>query len=110
MHHPVPCPKGKRYLVDARVNNGRWALLVLDGARVGTNSFNGPDNLVRGFIAWDDFTEDDVLAIQPRSDDGGDEELGAIAGRKTRISQLIEYQQCSTLELTCLVRRWPWTA
>lgn len=26
--------------------------------------------------------EDDVFAIEPRSDDGGDEELGAVAGRK----------------------------
>jgi hypothetical protein len=26
-----------------------------------------------------DLTEDDVLAIEPRGDDGGDEELGAVA-------------------------------
>lgn len=43
-------------------------------ARVGTKSLNGLDNIE----ALGDLTEDNVLTIEPRSDNGGDEELGTV--------------------------------
>ena len=112
-HSQFPYPRVVRdghCLLNTRVDNGGWAILVLDGARVGTTSLNGADNFVRLLVAGDDFTEDDVLAIQPRGDDGGDEELGAIAGEGGNISSMIELHQCHVYQLTCSGRRWPWTA
>jgi hypothetical protein len=80
LHVPYPRrTEGGRSLENARVDNGGWAILVLDGARVGADSLNSLDNLVRLHVTRNDFAKDDVLVVQPRGDDGGDEELGAVA-------------------------------
>lgn len=62
-------------------DNGGWALLVLDGAAAAAAGLDRLDDLVRLDVAVRDTAEDDVLAVKPRGDDGGDEELGAVAGR-----------------------------
>lgn len=54
-------------------------VLVLDGAGVAAASLNGADNTLGLNIIVGNLAEDDVLAIEPRGDDGGDEELGAVA-------------------------------
>jgi hypothetical protein len=52
-------------------------------------------DLLDNLVALEDFTEDDVLAIEPRGDNGGDEELGAVGvatgvghGQKTLLGVL----------------------
>lgn len=50
-----------------------------DGAGGTAESLNLLDDL-HGLVIGN-LTEDDVLAVQPRGDHGGDEELGAVAGR-----------------------------
>lgn len=64
-------------LLAAGRDDGR--LLVLDGARVGAASLDGLDDADRLGVAVRHLAEDDVLAVEPRGDDGGDEELGAVA-------------------------------
>lgn len=57
---------------------GDGGLLVeLNLATVITGGLDGLDNSERSVIS--NLAEDDVLAIEPRGDDGGDEELGAVA-------------------------------
>jgi hypothetical protein len=66
-----------RLVTLARVNDGRL-LAILDGTAGGTGSLdtlNDLEGLVVGNLA-----EDDVAAVQPGGHDGGDEELGAVAG------------------------------
>jgi hypothetical protein len=53
--------------------------LVLDGASVGASGLDRLDNLLR-VVTVSNFAEDDVLAVEPGGHDGGDEELGAVAG------------------------------
>jgi hypothetical protein len=65
----------------AGADNGGRALLVLGGAAAAADGLDGLDDLVRLDIAVGDAAEDDVLAVQPRGDNGGDEELGAVAVR-----------------------------
>lgn len=50
-----------------------------DGAGGGTERLDLLDD-VHG-LSVSDLAEDDVLAIEPRGDNGGDEELGAVAGK-----------------------------
>lgn len=50
-------------------------VLVLDGARVAATGLDGPDHAHRLDVVLGDLAEDDVLAVEPRCDDGGDEEL-----------------------------------
>ena len=50
-------------------------------------SFDGFHNAERLFVC--DFAEDDVLAVEPAGDNGGNEELGSIAGRKRDEGQYI---------------------
>lgn len=66
----------KRHLQLSRLDNG-WLLGVVDLAGTGASGLNSLDN-VHGLLV-SNLTEDDVLAIQPGGDDGGDEELGAVA-------------------------------
>jgi hypothetical protein len=66
------------HLVDTSSSDGWWALLVLDGTGAGTASLNGLDGTSALEVVFLDLTEDDVAAIEPAGDDGGDEELGAI--------------------------------
>ena len=56
------------------VNHGRLA--VLDLASIAAGSLNRPND-PHGLLV-SNLAEDDVLAIQPRGDDGGDEELRAV--------------------------------
>lgn len=51
---------------------------VFDRASVGTAGFNGTDDLLGLEVAIGNGTKDDVLSVEPRGDDGGDEELGAV--------------------------------
>jgi len=70
--HP-PCHRTDLGL--ARGNNCRLEVqLDLSAARA--SLLESIDDFHR--LAISDFTEDDMLAIEPRGDDGGDEELGAI--------------------------------
>ena len=61
----------------ARVDNG-GPLAVLDGAALRTGGLKGLDDLER--LRVSDLTEDDVSRVEPRGNDGGDEELRAVAG------------------------------
>jgi hypothetical protein len=56
-------------------NNGRL-LAVVDSAGLGAGGLDGLDNLQASIVS--DLAEDDVAAVQPVGDDGGDEELGAV--------------------------------
>src|SRR5689334_13759289 len=58
-------------ILTLRRSGNRFARLT---ARVGAKGLNLLDEVLAG----DDLTEDDVLAVEPRGDDGGDEELGAV--------------------------------
>ena len=58
-----------------RVNNG--GTLVLDSTAAGASSLTSLDD-VEGLLV-SDLAEDDVSAVEPRGDDGGDEELRAVA-------------------------------
>jgi hypothetical protein len=50
----------------------------LDFTIAGTGGLDGSDNGHRLIVG--DLAKDDVLAIEPASNDSGDEELGAVAG------------------------------
>jgi hypothetical protein len=67
------------YLCLTSGGDGGGTLPVLDRAAAATTGLDGLDNLVRLDIAIRNAAEDDVLAVEPRGDDGGDEELGAVA-------------------------------
>jgi hypothetical protein len=58
------------------VNDGRLDVGA-DGTGAAAKGLNLPDNL-HGIVV-SDLTEDNVLAIEPRGHNGGDEELGAVA-------------------------------
>lgn len=52
---------------------------MLDGTRAAATGLNRLDNTHRGgVVAWN-LAKDDVTAIEPAGDNGGDEELGAVA-------------------------------
>lgn len=68
-----------KHLQLTRFGNGGW-LLVLDRAAAGPAGLNGADNLHGLDVAFGNAAKDDVLAIEPRGDNGGDEELGSVAG------------------------------
>lgn len=53
------------------------ALGVLDSTAAGASSLKGPDD-VHG-LGVGHLAEDDVATVEPGGDDGGDEELGAVA-------------------------------
>jgi hypothetical protein len=59
------------------VHNGGGGLA--GRAALGATRLNGAHDAVRVDIAVGHLAEDDVLAIEPGGDDGGDEELGAVA-------------------------------
>lgn len=73
-------------LLGTRAGDGRGVALVNDGtgaATAGLNRLDDPDGL--GIC---DLAEDDVLAIEPRGNDGGDEELGAVAMIRIRVNHV----------------------
>ena len=79
VHSPITSLYMIRLLLTSTDDCG-WALLVLDGTAAATAGLDRLDDLVRLDVAVGDTAEDDVLAVEPRGDDGGDEELGAVAG------------------------------
>lgn len=94
-------------LVLAAFNDGGLGVGA-DGAGGRAESLNLLDNL-HGLLVGD-LAEDDVAAIEPRGDDGGNEELGTVA----RQSLSVSLEQPSGRELkgglTCWDQRWPWRA
>jgi hypothetical protein len=54
-----------------------------DGTGAGAEGLNLLDDLHGLLIS--DLAEDDVLTIEPRGDNGGDEELGAVAEKKGNV-------------------------
>jgi hypothetical protein len=57
------------------VDDGR-AGVVLNSTALGSSSLQGADNVHGSLVG--DLAEDDMALVQPRSDDSGDEELGAV--------------------------------
>lgn len=82
-------------------------LVVLDLAGVVTSGLDGLDDVHR--LGVSNLAEDDVLAIEPAGDDGGDEELGAVARRDGRVSTFEEKIGEEGGRPTCWDQRWPWT-
>jgi len=74
-------PSSLRLLGSTAVDNG-WLDLVLNLARARASCLELLHDLQR--LSISNFTEDDVLAVEPRGDDGGDEELRAV-GVGTRV-------------------------
>ena len=66
----------KANLQDTRLDDG-WLLVVVDLSAAGSGSLEGLDDSQGLLIS--DLTEDNVLAIEPAGDNGGNEELGAVA-------------------------------
>ena len=60
------------------LHNRRRAVLVLDRATARAASLDTLDDPLRLCIAVRDLAEDDVAAVEPGGDDGGDEELRAV--------------------------------
>lgn len=73
---PWSTPTCATHLSLASASDG-GCLLVLDGTAAAAGGLNGLDDTL-GLVVRD-LAEDDVLAIEPRGYDGGDEELRAIA-------------------------------
>ena len=69
-------PKLPYNLRNTRADNS-GLLVKLNLTTVITGSLDGLDNSKRLLVS--DLAKDDVLAIEPAGDNGGDEELGAIA-------------------------------
>lgn len=69
-------PSTSNCLLSTRVDNG-GALVVLDSAALRASSLESHDN-VHGLLV-SNLTEDNVAAVEPRGDNGGDKELRAIA-------------------------------
>ena len=67
----------------AGCGNGGF-ILVSDLAGLATSGFDGFHNSQRLVVC--DFAKDDVLAVEPAGDNGGDEELGTVAGKRMRFS------------------------
>jgi len=63
-------------LQDTGLDNG-WLLVVVDLATSTASSLKSVDDVQRWLIS--NLTEDNVLAIEPAGNYGGDEELGTVA-------------------------------
>jgi len=68
-----------RYCLLDTSGGDHWWRLVLDGTRLATASLDGLDDGHGGSVTVWDGAEDDVATVQPRGNDGGDEELGTVA-------------------------------
>lgn len=95
----VPALHFKATLKHTRLDDGGRAL---GGTTAGAQRLNGLDDILGVVIR--DFTEDDVAAIEPRSDDGRDEKLGAV-GVGASICHA-EEEGLGVLELEVLVREF----
>jgi len=65
-------------LLGARLYDGRWPVLVADRSTRGTATLDALDHRHALLVTWHDLAEDDVTAVEPGSDDGGDEELASV--------------------------------
>lgn len=81
-------------------------VLILGGTAAGANELNSPDGLVGLDVTVRNLAEDDVLAIEPRGYDGGDEKLGAVA--ISYCQNLHSLAEDGSSGLTCWDQRWPW--
>ena len=75
LHHPQ---SSTTTLLSSALDDGRRAVLVLDRAAAGPAGLEALDDGVGLGVAVGDLAEDDVAAVEPGGDDGGDEELGAV--------------------------------
>lgn len=66
------------------------ALAVLDGTALGAGSLKSLDDVQRLLVG--NLAEDDVAAVEPRGNDGGDEELGAVAAKESDRARLSKYR------------------
>lgn len=69
---PYACPLLAARLKLASTNNGRRGVLVLDATTAGAARLNALHNGHGRGVARRDLAEDDVAAVEPRGDDGGD--------------------------------------
>lgn len=65
----------------------RW-VLILDGTAAASAGFNRLNNAHGLGIAVGNLAENDMLAIEPRGDNSGDEELGTVSEKLVRIFYL----------------------
>lgn len=68
-------------LLGATLDNGWWSILVADRSTRSTATLDALDHPHTLLVTWHDLAEDDVTTVEPRSDDGSDEELAAIGIR-----------------------------
>ena len=74
---PLCSPHSTR-LKGAALDDGWRAIPVLNGTAAGTASLDALDDGHGLPVAGRDGAEDDMAAVEPRGDDGGDEELRAV--------------------------------
>ena len=82
-------------------------LTRLDNLNSGTGSARGGSqglNHLNAVHALDNTSKDNVGTVEPIGDNGGDEELGAIASFHMSYQQ---QQDKGPIELTCRGQRWP---
>lgn len=90
--------------------------LGLDGRADGAGGRAEGLNLLHDLhgLGVSNIAEDDVLAVEPGGDDGGDEELGAVATAEKDKSapspKSTVMEDRSEFRLTCWDPRWPWRA
>ena len=80
----------------------RWSIFILDCTTARSASFDTLDDAVRLRIALCHLAEDNMAAVEPGGDDGGDEELRAI-GIRTGVGHA-EVEGLLVGELKVLVR------
>lgn len=96
-------------LQDTSISDGGRAVSGerLHATAGGATCLDGPDSTFSLEIISLDLTKDDVLSIEPASDDGGDEKLRAVAGMMSA-AQYTRWQWIAIR--TCLGQHLPWTA
>ena len=94
----VPC----QLLSSSALDYGRKAVLVFDGTAGRTTGLDTLNHTVAGAVTIGDGTEDNVAVIEPRSDNGGDEELAAI-GVGAGIGHT-EHERRAVFELEVFIR------
>lgn len=78
--------------------------VMLDGATAGTNSLESLHNIHTRLVSH--LAENDVAAVQPRGNHGGDKELGTVAMWMLASDKV----DGKCMILTCWGQRWPWKA
>ena len=79
---------------------------VLNFSGTAASSLDSLDDLHRLLVR--DFAKDDVLAVQPAGDNGGDEKLRSVADGIGKVSKGKMARQ-GNAKLTCWGQRSPWT-